>query len=146
MRDIAQKHGLAKSSVMRHAVNHVQAQAMATVNSVAGDVVKAVREGQEREQSAVARLWEQRLHRTFDSVQRGLERAEADPEAWTQVAKFGMTAASIIEVGMRACGTLAGGQSDRITVNVEQLVVLPTPEERPALPPAIDVTSDNTNG
>ena len=128
IRDIAKKHGLAKSSVLRHAVNHLQPQAMATANSIAGDVVKAVRDQQQREQGTVARLWERRLHDTYETVRQGMERAAADETAWTQVAKFGMAANSIIEVGMRACGTLAGGQGERITVNVEQLVVLPTPQ------------------
>ena len=128
MRDIAKKHGLAKSSVIRHAVNHLQAQAKTGVDAVASEVVKAVREQREREQGVVARLWERRLNDTYETVKQGMDRAASDPERWTHVAKFGMAANSIIEVGMRACGTLAGGQDGHVTVNVEQLIVLPTPQ------------------
>lgn len=119
------------SAVSRHVAQHwgnaVNA-AVSTPATVAHDVVKAIREEQGREQGVVARLWERRLHDTYETVRQGMERAAADETAWTQVAKFGMAANSIIEVGMRACGTLAGGQGERITVNVEQLVVLPTPQ------------------
>jgi hypothetical protein len=125
-RAIAAQYGLTKTSVLRHAVNHLQAQAMAGPASVAQEVVQAVRDQREREQGEVARIWDQRLHSTYETVRRGMERAENDPEHWTQVAKFAMAAVSAIETGMRACGTLAGGAETRVQINVEQLLVLPS--------------------
>jgi hypothetical protein len=127
-RTIAKTYGLSISAVTRHVVNHLEPVAMSTPATVAQEVVKAVRDQQERELSTVARLWDKRLHETYATVKQGMDRAAADETAWTQVAKFGMAANSIIEVGMRACGTLAGGPNHNVTVNVEQLIVLPTPQ------------------
>jgi hypothetical protein len=68
-----------------------------------------------------------------------MDRAEQDPELWPQVARFGMTANSLIETGLRACGVLAGGPDNHVTVNVEHLVVLPSAQVQPRSPVVIDV-------
>jgi hypothetical protein len=86
-------------------------------------------------------MWSRRLDETYASVRRGIERAENDPDHWPQVAKFAQAAGSLIDTGMRACGVLAGGVDNSVTVNVEQLVVLPTPTVVRSVPTVIDVDS-----
>jgi hypothetical protein len=138
-RDIAKRHGVTVSAVSRHVARHLQAQGMATPASVAREVVQAVRQDQEREQGVLARLWERRLDDTYETVRRGMERAEQDPKYWPTVAKFAQAAGSLIDTGMRACGTLAGGSDTRVTVNVEQIIILPTPPAS-TCPVTVDAT------
>jgi hypothetical protein len=143
IRDIAKKHGLAKSSVLRHAVNHLQPAVMAGVDSVAGSVVKAVRDQQQRERQQVQSVWVQRLDKTYGDAATAYERAMSDPEGIDAAAKFLMVAARLCDTGLRTDGVLAGGGETRVTVNVEQLVVLPTPQtprQRPEVAEIIDVT------
>jgi hypothetical protein len=139
LRTIAKQHGLTISAVQRHVVRHLQVQGTATPASVAQEVVNAVRRDREQEQGVVARMWERRLNESYEAVRRGMDRAEQDAELWPQVARFGMTANSLIETGLRACGVLAGGPDNHVTVNVEHLVVLPSVPMQPS-PVTIDVT------
>jgi hypothetical protein len=69
-----------------------------------------------------------------------MDRAEksASEKAWLSVAKFGLAAGSIIETALRSCGVLAGGADNSVTINVEQLVVLPAPVPTEPAPVVID--------
>ena len=143
IRDIARKHGLAKSSVLRHAVNHLQPAAMATVNTVAGDVVKAVRDQRERDRQQVNSVWLERLNQTYEDAAVAYENAMNDEDGIDAAAKMLMVRGRLCDTGLRADGVLAGAGEARITVNVEQLIVLPTPQTLPRPTQAtaiIDVT------
>jgi hypothetical protein len=94
---------------------------------VAGDVVKAVRNSRNGTGSRCKGLGG-RLHRTYTDVASAYDRAMDDPEGIDAAAKFAMVRARLCDTGLRADGVLAGGGEARVTVNVEQLIVLPTPQ------------------
>jgi hypothetical protein len=54
-------------------------------------------------------------------------------------AKFLMVQARLCDTGLRADGVLAGGGEQRVTINVEHLMVLPTPQAQPRPVTVIDV-------
>jgi hypothetical protein len=79
------------------------------------------------------------LDKTYTDVASAYDRAMDDPEGIDAAAKFAMVRARLCDTGLRADGVLAGGGETRVQINVEQLLVLPTPERGPA-PTVIDVT------
>ena len=84
-----------------------------------------------------------RLHKTYDDAAVAYEHAMNDEDGIDAAAKFLMVQARLCDTGLRADGVLAGGGETRVTVNVEQLVVLPTAQSQPQrleVTDAIDVS------
>ena len=119
-------------------MNHLQPTAMAGVQGVAGAVVQAVREQREKERREVQSVWERRLDKTYADAESAYAEARSHgADGIDAAAKFLMVQARLCDTGLRVDGVLAGGADNRITVNVEQLVVLPNPQ--PKSLPAIDI-------
>jgi hypothetical protein len=141
LREIADRYGLGPSAVSRHVARHLQVQGMATPAAVAKQVVQAVRQEQQREQRQVQSVWVGRLHKTYADAASAYNRAMGEEDGIDAAAKFLMVQARLCDTGLRADGVLAGGAEGRVTVNVEQLVVLPQPTAVRPEPKTIDVDS-----
>jgi transposase-like protein len=113
VRAIADQFGVGRNSLARHHENHVLKA-----------VQRQVRQRREREDTQVANVWEERLHETYASARRGIERAEADPEQWHAGARFLAVATKITETGLKATGQIEGGRPST-EVRIDQVIVLP---------------------
>jgi transposase-like protein len=140
-RDISKQHGVTTSALSRHVAQHWASPAVSTPATVANEVVQAVRDQQAKERRQTISVWEQRLHTTYTDVASAYDMAIGDADGIDAAAKFAMVRARLCDTGLRADGVLAGGGETRVTVNVEQLIVLPTPQA-PSRPTQTPVTID----
>jgi hypothetical protein len=99
-------------------------------------VVAAVRRQREKERQHVESIWLRRLNKTYEHAAVAYEHAMNDEKGIDAAAKFLMVQARLCDTGLRADGVLAGGAETRVSVHVDQLVVLPAVQQ----PKVIDVT------
>jgi transposase-like protein len=131
-RDIAKLHGVTVSAISRHVAQHwgnAPTTAVSTAATVAQEVVQAVRDQQDRDRRQTESVWMGRLHKTYADASTAYNHAINDPEGIDAAAKMLMVQARLCDTGLRADGILAGGGETRVTVNVEQLVILPSPPD-----------------
>ena len=112
-RAIANRFQIGRNALARHHERHV-------LQAVRDQILRR----EERECGTLADLWERRLHETFESARRGLTRAEADDERWTNAIGFLSQMNKAVETGMKMTGQIEGGRGTT-NVTIEQLVVLP---------------------
>jgi hypothetical protein len=127
VRSIADRFGLAKTSLLRHRDTHL---------------VRAVQrqlQRREREEQSAAEVWCGRLEDTYAAARRGLARTESDPERWAAGVGYLGALNKSIELGLKASGQIEGGRGTT-KITIEHLVVLPQ-SVVPASVVAIDETT-----
>jgi hypothetical protein len=129
-RAIANRFQIGRNALARHHERHV-------LQAVRDQILRR----EERECGTLADLWERRLHETFESARRGLTRAEADDERWTNAIGFLSQMNKAVETGMTMTGQIEGGRGVANVTVVEQILVLPRPEPRPT-PRIFEVTEN----
>ena len=113
VRSIAIQFNLSKSSLLRHQSSHILKA-----------IERQIQRRRQRDEEVLADVWGQRLHETYESARRGLARAEADDERWTNAIGFLSQMNKAVETGMKMTGQIEGGRGTT-NVTIEQLVVLP---------------------
>jgi hypothetical protein len=100
---------------------------------------RQIRQQQEREEQAVANVWEERLNETYAAARRGLARAEDDEEKWTAAVGFLSQMNKAVETGLKATGQIEGG-SQKSGVHIDQVLILPLPSSA-AIPRRAEVVT-----
>jgi hypothetical protein len=134
VRSIAGRFGLAKTSLLRHRDSHLMR------------AVQRQLQRREKEDDALANLFDERLEDAHAAVRRALQRAEASDEGLRLIAPLVGQLHRNAELLGRASGRLDGEGSGRGGggVRVENLIILPRafdPSPNTAADDAIDVTA-----